>query len=43
MKTDSHEFGPEKMCAKRANDLCKMLVTIQAAHGGPKGPREEVY
>jgi hypothetical protein len=34
----THEFGPKKLRAKRANDLCKMLVKLPAHFGAPRGP-----
>jgi hypothetical protein len=33
-----HELGPKKLRAKRTNDLCKMLVTLPALLGAPRGP-----
>jgi hypothetical protein len=38
MKAYMHEFGPKNWRAKRANDLFKMLVTLRAPLGTPRGP-----
>jgi hypothetical protein len=37
LKTKTHLFGPKKLRAKRANDLFKMLVTLPALLGAPRG------
>jgi hypothetical protein len=37
-KTNTHEFGPNKLRTKRANDLFKMLVALPAILGAPRGP-----
>jgi hypothetical protein len=38
LKTNMNLFGPKMLRAKRANDLFKMLATLPAPLGAPRGP-----